>query len=261
MNRTHREEQALTTTDSTDMLRRFTSARIALGRSGGSLPTKCWLEFKAAHAAARDAVHVALDADAVCRSVNELGWETALCSSAAEERSDFLLRPDQGRRLDSESRIGLSKIASRNGPCDLVVIVSDGLAASAVHHTAVSLLAGLLPSLLEEGWQIAPICVARHGRVALQDEIGELFQAKLALTLIGERPGLTAANSLGAYVVYDPKQGNTDANRNCVSNIRKGGLACEEAAEMLSKLLTEAHQRRLTGVGLKASRPALPRQN
>lgn len=260
MSRGEASEQWLATSDSTEVLRRFTTARIALGRAGGSLRTRSWLDFKASHAAARDAVHVALDVDVLCTSITELGWETTCCSSAAEGRADYLLRPDRGRRLDAESRASLAEVASRVGPCDVVVIVSDGLAASAVHHSAVSVLANLLPRLSSEGWRMAPVCVARHGRVALQDEIGELFQAQLALTLLGERPGLTAANSLGAYLVYDPQRGNTDANRNCVSNIREGGLSCEDAVGVLYQLLAEAHQRKLTGVGLKAIDPTLPRR-
>jgi ethanolamine ammonia-lyase small subunit len=144
-----------------------------------------------------------------------------------------------------------------SGENDLVIIVSDGLSALAVHRQSCHLLQALLPKLKADGWRIAPIVVARFGRVALEDEVGQLLGAQLALMLIGERPGLGSPDSLGAYVVYMPKPGNTDACRNCVSNIRPEGLPIEAAAETLHYLLVEARRRRLSGVQLKDQRSVM----
>lgn len=239
------------TPDPTDILRQATAARIGLGRSGASLPTREWLDFQAAHAAARDAVHVELDVDRITTAIEALGYDVVQCRSAAESRSDYLLQPELGRRLDDESRDRLAKLVGDRSKYDLAVIICDGLSASAIHQSAAPVLGHLLPKLAAEKWQVAPICVVRHGRVGLQDEIGSLLRAKLALTLIGERPGLAAANSMGAYLVYDPNVGNTDADRNCVSNIHEGGMTCEAAAQLLFQLLTEAKQQQLSGVQLK----------
>jgi ethanolamine ammonia-lyase small subunit len=239
-------------------LRSVTSARIALGRAGGSLPTREWLAFKAAHAAAREAVHCAFDAEQLAGEIAGLDVEVIIADSAAGDRLTFLQRPDLGRRLDDRSRFELQELPQSQNPFDLAIIVSDGLSALAVHRQAPPLLAALLPQLITDQWQIAPIIVTRFGRVALQDEIGHTVGAQLALTLIGERPGLGSADSLGAYFVYDPKPGNTDAHRNCVSNIRPEGLPCEAAAQTLHYLLSEARRRRTSGVRLKDERSLLP---
>jgi ethanolamine ammonia-lyase small subunit len=238
-------------------LRGATPARIALGRSGGSLPTAEWLDFKAAHAAARDAVHNAFDAEDLAAVLVATGFQTIVVSSAAPDRSTYLQRPDLGRRLDDASLLRLQRMTIPEPPPDLAVIVSDGLSALAVHRQAAPLLAELAPRLLVDGWRLAPLVVARFGRVALEDQVGELLGARLALMLIGERPGLRSPDSLGAYLVYGPRVGNTDAQRNCVSNIRPEGLPCPAAAETLQYLLSEARRRRLSGVQLKDER-ALP---
>jgi ethanolamine ammonia-lyase small subunit len=248
------------TPDPWNKLRSATPARIALGRAGGSLPTSEWLEFKSAHAAAREAVHHRFDADLLASEIATVGADVVVVASAAGDRPTFLQRPDLGRRLDDASRFALQELPRPSVPVELVIIVSDGLSALAVHRQAPRLLAALVPRLTAGGWRIAPIVVARFGRVALQDEIGHVLGAQLALTLIGERPGLGSPDSLGAYLVYDPKPGNTDANRNCVSNIRAEGLPCEVAAETLHYLLTEAQRRQTSGVQLKDER-TLPRSS
>jgi ethanolamine ammonia-lyase small subunit len=245
------------TPDAWSELRGVTQARIALGRAGGSLPTHEWLEFKAAHAAARDAVHNAFDAESLAAQLATLGVETLVVDSSAGDRTAYLQRPDLGRQLDEPSRQRLEAQAKAPSPFDLAIILSDGLSALAVHRQAPPLLAELLPRLKNDGWRLAPIVVARFGRVALEDQIGELLGAQLALMLIGERPGLGSPDSLGAYMVHGPKAGNTDAQRNCVSNIRPEGLPIAAAAETLHYLLREARRRKLSGVQLKDQR-ALP---
>ncbi len=242
------------TADQWECLRSSTSARIALGRAGGSLPTRAWLNFKTSHAAARDAVHFPFDAEQIAGEVVSLGADVAIVNSAAADRRIYLERPDLGRRLDDQSRFTLQQLQTAAN-IDLSITVTDGLSAIAIHRQARPLLESLLPKLRVAGWQLAPIVVARFGRVALEDEIGQLFAARLALILIGERPGLGSPDSLGAYLVYAPRAGNTDANRNCVSNIRREGLSHLAAADTIHYLLTEARNRRLTGVRLKDQRP------
>jgi ethanolamine ammonia-lyase small subunit len=250
-------ENPLVTPDSWHRLQRATSARIALGRAGGSLPTRAWLEFKSAHAAARDAVHYPLDADRLAADIAALGVEVIVVQSAAGDRLSFLQRPDLGRRLDDASRFALQEWQRPQISPELAIIVSDGLSALAVQRHAPAVLAALLARLQADAWRVAPVIVARFGRVALQDEIGRVLDAQLALTLIGERPGLGSPDSLGAYLVYAPRSGNTDANRNCVSNVRPEGLPCEAAAETIHYLLTESRRRRLSGVALKDERTSL----
>jgi ethanolamine ammonia-lyase small subunit len=250
----------LTTADAWSALRAATSARIALGRAGASLPTQHWLDFQAAHAAARDAVHAPFDAELLAAEIRTLHKQVVIADSAAENRQQYLLRPDLGRQLSDQSRIELEQLRTPT-ETDLSITVSDGLSAIAAHRQVPLLLAALLPKLQTSGWNLAPFVVAQLGRVALQDEIGHLLGAKLALILIGERPGLGSPDSLGAYFVYGPKIGNSDANRNCVSNIRPEGLAINAAAETIYYLLTQARQRQTSGTVLKDDRrPALPHQ-
>lgn len=242
------------TTDAWTTLRAATSARIALGRAGGSLPTQEWLDFKAAHAAARDAVHQKFEAERLASEITALGAESIVLQTAATDRQIYLQRPDWGRRLDAASAVRLQSIANPADPPDLAVIVSDGLSALAVHRQVVPVIALLFPRLAAERWRLAPVVVVRFGRVAVEDEIGELLGAQLALMLIGERPGLASPDSLGAYLVHTPRVGNKDANRNCVSNIRPEGLNCDAAADTLLYLLTEARRRQTSGVELKDER-------
>jgi ethanolamine ammonia-lyase small subunit len=223
-------------------LRRATAARIGLGRSGDGLPTGALLELEAAHALARDAVHTPLAPAAILSGLG--GLPMIEVESQAGDRRTFLERPDLGRRLAPAARARLA-----HGDFDLVVVLADGLSAGAVAASGPALARALLERL--PGWRAAPILVAHQARVALGDEIGQALGAKLAIVLIGERPGLSAPESLGAYITWEPTLGRTDAERNCVSNIRRGGLAVDDAAARIAWLLRAARRLELTGVGLK----------
>ena len=220
-------------------LRTFTPARVALGRSGHSIPTAELLRFQLDHARARDAVYESLDP-------HSLGVPHILLSSAAPDRSTYLRRPDLGRALSSESRGVLAR-----GDYDAAIVIADGLSATAVHRHAVPMLNALLPSLAAEEWRLAPLSVVVQGRVAIGDEIGERLGAKLVVVLIGERPGLTSPDSLGVYLTWDPRPGRTDAERNCISNVRTEGIPYDLAAHKLHFLMSEARRRKLSGVELK----------
>jgi len=218
-------------------LRELTSARIALGRCGHSLPTRELLAFQLAHAQARDAVHCPLDP-------SSLGIPASLLlASAAPDRATYLRRPDLGRHLDRASAERL-----KEEDWDAALVVADGLSATAVHRHAKTLIDALLPGL--EGWRLAPTCIVRQGRVAIGDEIGARLGARLVVMLIGERPGLSAPDSLGAYLTWAPRIGRTDAERNCVSNIRGGGLEPLPAAQGIAALMRAARARQMTGVSL-----------
>jgi ethanolamine ammonia-lyase small subunit len=218
----------------------FTNARVALGRTGNSPPTAELLRFQLDHARARDAVYAELDP-------RELPGPHVLVHSSARDRSVYLRRPDLGRALSEASRMQLSR-----GEYDAAIVMADGLSALAVQRHAAPLLEALTPLLAEE-WRLAPLTVALQGRVAIGDEIGERLGARLTVMLIGERPGLTAPDSLGIYLTYGPRAGRTDAQRNCISNIRPEGLGYAAAAAHLHFLMTESRLKKLTGVGLTAS--------
>lgn len=231
--------------------RTLTAARIALGRAGGSVPTRELLDFGLAHAQARDAVKMPFDAERLITSLRDAGLESVLLSSAADTRIEYLRRPDLGRRLSDVSGMQLSK--GNAGPFDLCMIVSDGLSSSATGHAG-AVVAALHSRLMSEGWKIAPVIVVPLARVAIQDEIGERLGAALSLILLGERPGLGSPDSLGAYFVYGPKVGMTDADRNCVSNIRPPENSRAAAIQTLHYLLNAARHRKLSGVELKDER-------
>jgi len=243
-------------------LRAFTDARIALGRAGTSLPTAAHLAFQLAHAQARDAVHVALDPVALASTITEhwpeLGTPIRV-NSAARDRSQYLQRPDLGRRLDAESAAALQALAPAHGatsgpdecPYDLALVVGDGLSALAITQNAPPFLARLRHHLAGADWRVAPVCIAVQARVALGDDIGERVGAKAVAVLIGERPGLSSPDSMGLYLTWMPRVGLTDARRNCISNVRPAGLGYDEAAFKLGYLLNQARQRRLSGVDLK----------
>jgi ethanolamine ammonia-lyase small subunit len=244
-------QQSLVVADPWERLRRLTAARIALGRAGSSLPTAPLMEFQLAHARARDAVHLPFDAETVQRQLRERGHRVLLVHSEAESRNVYLRRPDLGRRLDEPSRAALGAFAAEAGNAfDAVFVVADGLSPLAVHRHAVAVIGFAWQALAEEGWRLAPVVVAGQSRVALGDEVGALLGAGQVAILIGERPGLSAADSLGIYLTHAPRVGRTDAERNCISNIRPDGLGYEEAARTLVRLMIRARRCRLTGVGL-----------
>ncbi|MEO1090264.1 MAG: ethanolamine ammonia-lyase subunit EutC [Pseudomonadota bacterium] len=227
----------------------LTPARIALGRCGTGLPTRHVLDFAMAHALARDSVHAAFDAAALVGAVEGMGLHARRVTSAATSREVYLRRPDLGRRLSEAGRASLLAVA--RGATDLVIVVGDGLSATAVHHHAPPLLEALCPLLRERGIGLGPVVIASGARVALGDDVGEALDAGLVLVLIGERPGLSAPDSLGAYLTHTPRVGRRDAERNCVSNIRDGGLSPAAAAARLAWLIEAARARGLTGVALK----------
>ena len=230
---------------------RHTPARIALGRTGASLPTQEVLRFALAHAQARDAVHTPFDAGSVASAIEGLGLPVISASSAAPARDVYLRRPDLGRRLSDESRECLAQVGAAGAPVDLVLVVADGLSSAAVHAQAVPFLAALKPWIAAEGWRLAPVLVASQARVALGDEVGALLKARAVVVLVGERPGLSSPDSLGLYLTFDPKPGRSDAERNCISNVRAEGLPHAAAAFKLAWLIKEAFRRALTGVDLK----------
>ncbi|WP_438480964.1 ethanolamine ammonia-lyase subunit EutC [Oleiharenicola lentus] len=238
--------------DPWNALQRFTAARIGRGRTGGSTLTRELLAFNADHALARDAVHAAFEIEALAATLASLGLEIVSLHSAAPDRATYLRRPDLGRKLGEESAKILTARAS--APIDLVIIVADGLSASASHAQAKPLLTALLPKLHAAHFSLAPLCLVRFGRVGLLNEIGVTLRAQLALILLGERPGLGTADSLGAYFEFDPRAGRTDAERNCISNIRPAGLPPAEAAERIANLLIAARAQRTSGITLKEDR-------
>jgi ethanolamine ammonia-lyase small subunit len=236
-----------------DALRRFTNARIALGRAGSSLPTAPLLAFNLSHAQARDAVHQPLDVDALHAALQEAGFDTLDAESAAPDRDHYLRRPDLGRKLNDDSTARLRDHEGKG--FDVVFVVADGLSAYAATRHAVPLLQRMRSKL--DGVRIGPVVVARQARVALGDGIGELLRARIVVVLIGERPGLSSPDSLGVYLTYEPRAGRSDAERNCISNVRPEGLPYDAAAFKLLYLLNEAVRLKLTGVRLKDDSDAL----
>jgi ethanolamine ammonia-lyase small subunit len=233
-------------------LRRLTPARIALGRTGTSMPTRAQLDFQYAHAQARDAVHLPFDHKTLRAQLSERGRESILLHSAAIDRNSYLQRPDLGRKLSDDSAQTLRDYATAHpGGVDLVIVVADGLSALAVHRHTLPFLARLEEQIAAENWSVAPVILVEQGRVAVADEIGELLGAKMTVILIGERPGLSSPDSLGLYFTYNPKVGLTDAWRNCISNVRLEGLSYGMAAHRLLYLMREACRRQLSGVNLK----------
>jgi ethanolamine ammonia-lyase small subunit len=235
-------------------LRSLTAARIALGRTGISLPTAPQLEFQLAHARARDAVHLPLDTAQLAQDLGEVlpGHPDAIqLASAAHDRGTYLQRPDLGRRLDATSHDLLESFYQPVRPYDLALVVVDGLSALAIAQNAAPFIHALLQRLGAEDWTLAPTTIVSQGRVAVGDEVGQLLGAKAVVVLVGERPGLSSPDSMGLYLTWAPQVGLTDAARNCISNVRPEGLSYSDAAYKLHMLLRESRRRQLSGVDLK----------
>ena len=235
-------------------LRPLTAARIGLPRTGASLTTLALLDFRLAHARARDAVGAALDSDALQAALAELQQPALVCRSAASDRRTYLMRPDLGRQLDAES---LARLQSGPSPGGLAIVLADGLSAQATQNHAVPLLRVLLPLLALQGWVIAPLVLLHNGRVASGDAAARALQAAAVLVLIGERPGLSSPDSLGAYLTWAPGAGTSDADRNCVSNIRPQGLTPDAAAAKIAWLLDRMRRQGRSGVSVKEMSQAL----
>ena len=236
-------------------MRAHTPARIALGRTGVSLPTREVLALGLAHAHARDAVFSGFDTERLSVDLAVLGHTAITVSSRAEGRAAYIVNPDLGRRLNAEDLPLLAEAAG----CDVVFVFGDGLSPHAVQSHAVALLAALAPSIA--GLKVGPVVLARQARVALSDEIGALLSAKVAVMLIGERPGLSSHDSVGIYLTYGPRVGNTDEARNCISNIRPGGLSFSDAASEFGRILHAALAAKRSGVALAADPPLLDQRD
>lgn len=231
-------------------LKEGTEARVALGRAGSSLPTRAHLDFVGDHARARDAVWTPVDFDALAVQLETSAIETVRVRSEAGDRANYLRRPDLGRRLDAESSARLLATRAQDSP-DVVLVIADGLSAEAVQAGAASLATALAARLHRHRLSLAPVVLALQGRVAIGDAIGEACGASVVVVIVGERPGLSAADSLGAYVTFGPHPGTPDSRRNCVSNIRPGGLGQPAAVDRIAWLVVEALRRRSSGVDLR----------
>lgn len=240
-------------TDKLARLRRFTPARIALGRAGSGQRTATSLRFLLDHARARDAVHATLDFDSIGQSLREQDWSVVAVRSAAADRTEYLRRPDLGRRLSPAGRLAIDGQQRGN---NVAIVAADGLSALAIEVNLPPLLDHLRRLLLAQGLTIGPLVLVEQGRVAIGDEIGGLLGARLVVVLIGERPGLSAADSLGAYITWQPQIGMMDSSRNCISNIRPAGLSPEDAATQIVGVIALAFKHAVTGVQLNDLRGA-----
>ncbi|OAI09936.1 ethanolamine ammonia-lyase [Methylomonas lenta] len=235
-------------------LKRFTQARIGRGHSGCATPTSAQLEFQLAHAMARDAVHQPWQLESFAEAITAKGWQPLLLSTPISDRRQYLLRPDLGRCLDHASRQCLQ--TQQASDIDVALIISNGLSSTAIDSHGLALLESVMAAYASCSLNVGPVCLVPNARVALADEIGGLLNARLSVIIVGERPGLSAADSLGVYLTYLPRIGNSDAERNCLSNIRPPqGLSCEAAATKLAYLSTQAIQRGMSGVALKDDMP------
>jgi ethanolamine ammonia-lyase small subunit len=238
-------------------LRDLTPARVSLPTTGHSIATEEVLNFQLAHARARDAVHSVLHLPSFAQ---RLGTELPILQQAsiaiiqlhsnAPDRQAYLRQPNLGRSLHPDSIAQL-----RPHPGQLAIIIADGLSALAIERNAIPVLAHLLPKLLADTWTIAPLTLVQHGRVAIGDPIGLHLGASCSLVLIGERPGLSSPDSMGAYLTWSPHPDRTDADRNCLSNIREGGLLPAAAAGRLFWYLQRARISQKTGISLKEGLP------
>ena len=246
-------------------LRGLTAARVAMGRSGTSVRTQEHLAFQLDHAAARDAVGMEMDVATLTESLLRLGLQAlhlqsfAAANTGGEGRRTYLQRPDLGRRLSRESaeKVRVAAAGCSTRP-EVIFVLADGLSALAVERNALPLLRALQPALPTHGWTSGPVCIVRDGRVAVGDEVGELFGAALTVMLIGERPGLSAADSMGLYLTWTPRIGRTDAERNCISNVRFGGISHDDAARRLLSLMDSARAAQRSGVELQGGAGMAP---
>ncbi|TSD66084.1 ethanolamine ammonia-lyase subunit EutC [Inquilinus sp. KBS0705] len=234
--------------DPLHFLKEYTPARIAIGSTGISIPTQQSLAFKLAHAHARDAVYSVMDAERLEDELAIFNRPVLQLHSRATHRAQYLQRPDMGRQADE---LSINRLADQITGDDVVIIIADGLSAIAINDNVMDLLKILIPKITDAGLKLAPICLVQQGRVAIADGIAAELEAKLSLILIGERPGLSAADSMGAYLTFAPRPGLTDDSRNCISNIRPGGLDFNTAADKIFYLIQEAFKRKLSGVNLK----------
>ena len=238
-------------TDPWAQLKKYTRARIALGKCGASLPTDAMLDFQLCHARARDAVHAQLDFEKTRDAIKKItGDRVLLLKSQVRDGAEYLRRPDLGRKLAAESAKALRAEAKKREP-DIALVIADGLSATAIEQNAVPFLEMLIPALNASSYTLAPVSLVEKGRVAVADEIGSILGARLAVMFIGERPGLQSANSMGIYMTYHPEVGTTDEKRNCISNIRPEGLSCSAGVSKLLYLIGESIRRRISGVHLK----------
>jgi ethanolamine ammonia-lyase small subunit len=231
-----------------DFLKELTQARVGLGRAGTSLPTKAVLNFKLAHAEARDAVYTSLPIQELTASLAPLKLHVVSLNSEAMNRSQYLQRPDLGKVLSVESSGKIEQDVKNN---DVVICIADGLSSTAIEKNVFKVLTFLIPLLQKANFSLGKIYIITQGRVAVADHIGDILKAKLSLIFIGERPGLSAADSMGIYLTYEPKVGLTDDSRNCISNIRDGGLSAQLAADKAFYLIDQAFRRKVSGVELK----------
>ncbi|SEQ09707.1 Ethanolamine ammonia-lyase light chain [Amphritea atlantica] len=233
-------------------LRRYTAARIAQGRTGVSLPTSALLAFQMDHASARDAVHTALQIEPLTEELYSAGYQTIQLHSRARDRTEYLQRPDLGRRLDMRSVKQLQQYRQKHpDSVRVALVIADGLSSLAVQNHAVAMAGSVLSRLANRGLSIAPVTIVTQGRVAVGDEVAELLGAELLILLVGERPGLSSPDSLGIYYTYQPSVGLTDARRNCISNVRPAGMSIEAASEKLIWLIDESIRLECSGVSLK----------
>lgn len=243
--------------DDRPSIRELTRARVGLGRAGGSIPTAALLAFRADHAQARDAVHRSFDGDRLVRMLEAAGHPSVAVRSAAASRRDYIARPELGRTLsvDGSLALALLRAASSDRFFDLAIVLCDGLSPRATELHGGALAAAIASSERLRDWSIGPMTVVTNGRVAIGDEIGAALGARMVVVVIGERPGLSAPESVGLYVTIDPAPGRTDAQRNCISNIHAHGLSYEEATRALVQLVVRARIEGATGVRLEGQEP------
>lgn len=234
--------------DPWEELLNFTEARICQGRVGSSLPLNKYLDFKLCHARAKDAVLKPMQGEKLLKDIKDIGLPAQLIKSRVDSRDEYLTRPDKGRRLCQES---VAMLSLERKQYDISVVVCDGLSSRAIHENCIPFLTLFKKVIGQTAYTLAPIQIVENGRVAIGDEIGMLLGARLVVLLVGERPGLSSPNSMGIYMTYEPKVGKTDESRNCISNVRDGGLSKEVAVQKLSYLIENSFTKKLSGVGLK----------